>query len=289
MKQKLFVITMVAATALTGQERGRGPGGEGGFMNPIVTALDANRDGVISSSEIRNAPAALASLDKDHDGKITREEVRPNFGPDGGPGGRPPGQGGNGSPEMVKTLLGFDKNGDGKLSKDELPERMQGMFARGDVNKDGFLSKEEIEKLAGSSGGNERGGPGGPQGMRPDPVFAALDTDNDGVISAAEIKASATSLSKLDKNGDGQLTQDELRPNMGPGGMRGGNPAEMIDRLFAENDKNGDGKLSKAEAPERVQELFDRADQNKDGFLTKDELRKAFEGMGPGRRPEGRN
>ena len=297
MKQKLFVITMVAATALTGQERGRGPGGEGGFMNPIVTALDANRDGVISAIEIKNAPAALASLDKDHDGKITREEVRPNFGP-GGPGGRPPGQGGNGSQEMVKTLLGFDKNGDGKLSKEELPERMQGMFARGDVNKDGFLSKDEIEKLAGSSGGNNRGGegereerrgPGGPQGMRPDPVFSALDTDNDGVISAAEIKASASSLSKLDKNGDGQLTQDELRPNMGPRGMRGGNPAAMVDRLFAENDKNGDGKLSKAEAPQRVQEMFDRADQNKDGFLTKDELRKAFEGMGPGRRPEGRN
>ena len=201
-------------------------------------------------------------MNKDHDGKINREEVRPNFGPGG--------QGGNGSPEMVKTLLGFDKNGDGKLSKDELPERMQ-------VNKDGFLSREEIEKLAASSGGN--GGSGGPQGMRPDPVFSALDTDNDGVISAVEIKASSTSLSKLDKNGDGQLTQDELRPNMRPGGMRGGNPAEMIDRLFAENDKNGDGKLSKSEAPERVQEMFDRADHNKDGLLTKNELRKAFEGQ----------
>ena len=233
MKQTLLVISIAAAASLHGQERGPRPGGEGRFMNPIVTALDADRDGTISAAEIKNAPNALAVLDKDKDGKITREEVRPNFGP-GGPGERRPEgregggpQGGNAAAEMVKTLMAFDKNGDGKLSKEELPERMQGMFARGDANKDGFLSKEEIQKLAAASTGagagqpEERRGPGGPQGMRPDPVFAALDTDSDGVISAAEIKASATSLLKLDRNGDGQITQDELRPNMGPGGMRG--------------------------------------------------------------------
>ena len=41
----------------------------------------------------------------------------------------------------------FDKNGDGKLSKDELPERLQGLFEKGDLDKDGFLSKEEIIKI----------------------------------------------------------------------------------------------------------------------------------------------
>lgn len=302
MKKALFVFS-VAAAILVGQERGRG--GDGRFMNPLVTALDADRDGVISAAEIKNAPKALASLDKDKDGKITREEIRPNFGP-GGAGGRRPegnderaGSGGNGNAEMIKTLMAFDKNGDGKLSKEEVPERMQGIFTRGDLNGDGFLSKDEIQKLATASAGSRSGqgegegrrrpggpsGPGGgPQGMRMDPVFAVLDIDGDGVISASEIKAAAASLAKLDKNGDGKISQDELRPNMSPGGPMGGDPTEMIDHMFAENDKNGDGKLSKAEAPERLQEMFDRADQNKDGFLTKDELKKMFEGLGQGRR-----
>ncbi|MBP6824252.1 MAG: hypothetical protein KA368_22075 [Acidobacteria bacterium] len=50
--------------------------------------------------------------------------------------------------EMVKELLEFDRNSDGQLSPDEVPERMQGLFARGDANKDGVLSQDELLKLA---------------------------------------------------------------------------------------------------------------------------------------------
>jgi cytochrome c2 len=56
------------------------------------------------------------------------------------------------SDEMVKTLMAFDKDGDGKLSRSEVPERMQGLFDRGDTNKDGFLTREEIRKLASTQG-----------------------------------------------------------------------------------------------------------------------------------------
>jgi len=40
----------------------------------IVAALDANHDGVIDADEIANAPAALKSLDKNGDGKLTPDE-----------------------------------------------------------------------------------------------------------------------------------------------------------------------------------------------------------------------
>jgi cytochrome c peroxidase len=50
--------------------------------------------------------------------------------------------------EIVERLLTFDKNKDGKLTKDELPERMQHLIEMGDTNKDGALDKEEIKKLA---------------------------------------------------------------------------------------------------------------------------------------------
>jgi hypothetical protein len=50
--------------------------------------------------------------------------------------------------ETVKTLMSFDKNGDGKLSRAEVPERMQGLFDRCDMDKDGFLTGDELKAAA---------------------------------------------------------------------------------------------------------------------------------------------
>jgi hypothetical protein len=50
--------------------------------------------------------------------------------------------------QIVERVLSFDKNSDGKLTAEELPERMQHLIALGDVNKDGALDREEIRKLA---------------------------------------------------------------------------------------------------------------------------------------------
>ena len=238
-KLRKSLIFFTTFAALTAQERGPGGGPPGAFMrmHPILSALDADQDGTISAKELQNAAKVLGKLDKDNDGQLSREETRMNFGPGGGPGGDRRGPGGpaegqGNSDEMVKTLLGFDKNGDGKISKEELPERMQGMFERADANKDGFLSKEELIKVSAQSGrregGGEKGGRGGgPQGMRPDAIFSALDTDSNGTVSASEIKAASAALAKLDKNADGKLTEDEVRPTFGPG--RGGPREEKRD------------------------------------------------------------
>lgn len=74
---------------------GRGPGGGMG-RSPVIAALDANSDGVIDEAEINGAAKALLTLDKNGDGKLTAEEIRPGR-PDGqrGPGG-PGGPGGQG-------------------------------------------------------------------------------------------------------------------------------------------------------------------------------------------------
>src|ERR1022692_2913131 len=143
----------------------------------------------------------------------------------GGPGGGRGGSEGRAPSdiveETVKSLMAFDANGDGKLSRSELPERFQGIFDRGDENKDGFLTPEEIRKVAAaqaapaaSAGPGGRGGPEGGRGdgprgnmnfIRMDPVLAAVDTNADGVISAEEIRNSAAALRKLDKDGDGKV------------------------------------------------------------------------------------
>jgi hypothetical protein len=68
-------------------------------------------------------------------------------------------------------VMRFDKDGDGKVSKEEVPERMQSFFDRLDPNGDGFIDKEEAAKMRnwrreGGAGGGQGGRPGGPGGNR---------------------------------------------------------------------------------------------------------------------------
>jgi hypothetical protein len=130
--------------------------------------------------------------------------------------------------------MGFDKDSDGKLTRAEVPQRLQGLFDRADADKDNTLTADELKKSAtsmanptasgrgeGREGEGRRGrGPGGgPRGR--DPLVATLDADRDGTISAGEVSAASSALRSLDTNGDGQLTPEEVRP---PGRGRGDRP-----------------------------------------------------------------
>src|SRR5664279_2059098 len=93
---KMNITTLVALTlglgafTILAQDQSGGPGrppGGGGFGHhfrggppppmPIMTALDANEDGELDATEIANASAALKTLDKNSDGKLTIDELRP--------------------------------------------------------------------------------------------------------------------------------------------------------------------------------------------------------------------
>ena len=75
-------------------------------------------------------------------------------------------------------------------------------------------------------------------------------------------------------------------------GGQGGGPGGFLSRIMS-NDANGDGKVSKEEAPERLQQRFDNIDANGDGFLEESELQQMMQrfggrqGQGPGN-PGGR-
>ena len=162
-----------------GGERGQrgGPGGERGGPRmeiPIIQALDADKDGKISSEEMANAATALATLDKNGDGVLEHDEMMParpeRGGRRGGQGGGGPRGGEGDSNGFVDRMMENDTDGDGKVSADEAPERMQGFFERLDGDKDGFLTKEEImeasKRWQGGGGGGGRDG-GGQRPRRP--------------------------------------------------------------------------------------------------------------------------
>jgi hypothetical protein len=71
----LFAAVALFASALIVNAQDAKPKRGGG--NPLISALDANHDGVLDEQEISNAPAALRKLDKNGDGKVTRQELRP--------------------------------------------------------------------------------------------------------------------------------------------------------------------------------------------------------------------
>ena len=142
----------------------------------------------------RRPPPIIEALDANHDGIISADEIA----------------------NASKALLALDKNGDGKLTMDELfgpppggPDGDQAGAPNGD---------QAPPPGDDNGGGKQRGGHRHPPIP---PIFAALDTNGDGVLSADEIANAPKSLLKLDKNGDGQLTPDEYRPQRPPPPQRG--------------------------------------------------------------------
>jgi Ca2+-binding EF-hand superfamily protein len=224
----------------------------------VLQALDTDHDGSISAAEIKAAPQSLLALDRNGDGQLTADELQPR-----------PENAGASADDLVTQLMSFDKNSDGMLTTDELPARMQNIFQRGDADHDSKLTPDEIRAMASHQGmpaGSQRSGNGA---TRMDPLLNALDTDHDGVISGAEIAAADKSLATLDKDGDGNIKPDEMH-------MRQQTPQERVDHMLDEWDTNRDGKISKAEAPDRMQQQFESIDTNGDGLLDKEELLKNF-------------
>ena len=79
---------------------------------------------------------------------------------------------------MTERMMAFDKNKDGKLTTDEVSERMHPMLKEADTDGDGAASKAEISKLAekrAGQGGRRSEGRRGDQGGTQKPQRPAFD------------------------------------------------------------------------------------------------------------------
>ncbi|MFT7537831.1 MAG: hypothetical protein ACI85K_003792 [Hyphomicrobiaceae bacterium] len=137
--------------------------------------------------------------------------------------------------------------------------------------------------------------------MPPPPALLAIDVDDNGELSNDEIDGAAKSLLTLDKNGDGNLTSDELTPEMPerrgqpggdqaqggpPGGPPGGGPGGppgmggmSSHPLMKALDKDGDGELFGDEITQAARSL-DRLDVDDDDIVSAAELSSRRGGRG---------
>jgi hypothetical protein len=136
---------------------------------------------------------------------------------------------GLGVEDVVERIMSFDKDKDGKVTKDELPERLQYLIEKGDTNKDGALDRDEITRLAadlardrsvpgrGPRGRGRLGALGGPGGGLPLPVIERAVNDlkvsePKKEAASAAVKASQENTRKLTElaRADLLLKMDEI-------------------------------------------------------------------------------
>ena len=301
-------------------EGGRGPGQ--GQMLQMLKQLDKNGDGKVTPDEfpaegaerlkgllerlgggdgidIKKAEQLAAQMGRGGEGRPDGQrrpegegrpdgERRPQEGAprvrEGGeraPEGRGPMPFG---PPRLPLLDELDENKDGRLSKEEF-SKAEKVFAALDQNQDGSLDPRELmgPPPRGPEGGRDMGPEG--RGGRP-PGERAPGGDRPAARGEGDRPA---------PRGEGDRPRPDAegrgpRPEGGPAGARFNS-----DEMWKQLDKNGDGSISKEEAPERMKENFDRIDANKDGKIDREEARTAMErsreagagGPARDRRPEG--
>lgn len=273
------------------------PGGSRPDASEFLNRMDRNKDGKISLNELpefvrgRMGPIfkesgkdALTFAEfaqarqklggrpgEGRPGEGRPGEGRPREGRDGDrpprDGDRPPGEGRpgegrgpGGGPAFFRIL---DANRDGKLSRDELAKATS-LIDELDQNDDGQLDGREMFGGRPGEGPGGRPGEGRPprDGDRPPREGDRPPREGDDRPGERPRRPQA----------EGDRPQGEGR-RQGEGGREGSNLNENFRRL----DKNGDGSVSKEEAPDRLKENFSRVDSNGDGKVTIDELRKIFE------------
>ena len=127
---------------------------------------------------------------------------------------------------------------------------------------------------------------------RPNQFMKDADQDGDRQLSFEEASnampnMTAERFERMDQNGDGQLTPNEIHRARARSGDRDSDRRGERGRGFEHVDSNGDGQVSFEELtavrPNISHERFDGLDKDGDGFLSHEELRRGHRRGGEGR------
>ena len=103
----------------------------------------------------------------------------------------------------------------------------------------------------------------------PGAALDKADANHDGYITRDEFKASrAAQFARLDRNSDGVVSLSEF-----PRLAKSARPkAQTLKAVITHADRDGDGRVTRAEFVDGPAPLFDRADRDHDGRLSREEV-----------------
>jgi Ca2+-binding EF-hand superfamily protein len=205
---KLGRLTLGFALCVASPAVGQGQGAVG------IERFDRSGDARLQRGEV---PMWLISefddVDLDGDGSLDASELaafesRRQHQRDGRGADSPSGEGG--PPATLEELIERrDRNQDGKLSRDEIPEPMQAAFERIDPNGDGVLDRAEARELDARRARQERSRTV-PARRTVARTVELMDTNGDGLLQKKEAPlAVQAAFEELDTNGDGAIDLNE--------------------------------------------------------------------------------
>lgn len=156
---------------------------------------------------------------------------------------------------------GRDPMGDATVTWADAKAKVDMMWTRLDVNKDGVLNQADRDaKMA--------------------EMFDTIDTNHDGSISKTEFMEHHRKMMEGGWKGRDGARGEMPPPPPGAGmGMMMGPGAHMMRELAEKADANHDGTITRAEFDAAAKARFDAADTNHDGKLTAAERRAAWMAM----------
>jgi Ca2+-binding EF-hand superfamily protein len=123
-----------------GGRMGGGGGGGPRLSETLGKFLDANQDTKVTREEFARLEQLFDTLDKDHNGELSPEEINRLF-----EAVREVQNQATGGVEVQGLFATYDKNKDGKITADEMATHER-EFKALDLNKDGSITREEADK-----------------------------------------------------------------------------------------------------------------------------------------------